>query len=224
MAAIKLNKQQTIDLKALASFGENGDFWPVKDADKFEKLGVIEVARTVTNPDNGDVAVRINAAGQAFLASLEEKTEESVDTAAALAQNANHQDAASVAQPKAVTGVKHVSQFAIESNVAVPTTSARASNAVYPFDLLEVGQSFFVPATEEKPEPHVSLASTVASANKRHAVEIPGQTRTDRKGNVVPATYAARKFIVRKDVKDGVTGARVFRIEGETAPVAEAAE
>lgn len=223
MTAIKLNKAQTIELKALAAFGDNGDFWPVKDATKFDKLGVVQVAPTVTN-EAGDVAIRINEAGKAYLASLEENVEQGVDTGAANAQNANQQDAQSVEQPKAKPGVKQVSQFAIESNIALPTVSARASNSVYPFDLLEVGQSFFVPATEDKPEPHVSLASTVASANKRHAVEIPGQTRVDRKQNVVPATYQARKFVVRKDTKDGVTGARVFRVEGETAPTAEAAE
>lgn len=215
---IKLNKNQQLELKGLNACGENGTFWPVKEADKFEKLGVVQVAKNVTN-EEGEVAVRINDAGKAYLVTLEAKANESqknneqgVDTDTASQQNGNQQGAEGAANMK-TQGAVRMSAFLIESNVALPTTTARASSAVYPFDQLEVGQSFFVPATEAKPEPHVSLASTVASANKRHAVEIEGETRVDRKGNTVAATRQVRKFIVRKDVKDEVVGARVWRVE-----------
>jgi hypothetical protein len=42
---------------------------------------------------------------------------------------------------------------------------------VYPFDSLEVGQSFFVPVSEKHPDPVKTLGSTVSSANMRYAEE-----------------------------------------------------
>jgi hypothetical protein len=43
--------------------------------------------------------------------------------------------------------------------------------AVYPFASLNVGESFFVAATEQRPKPSKSLASTVNSAMSRFAVD-----------------------------------------------------
>ena len=69
----------------------------------------------------------------------------------------------------------------------------------YPFDKLnaypEPGHAFFVPATEARPNPAKTLASTVASATKRYA------------------NNGGRVFTVRKSVdKDGkVLGAHVIR-------------
>jgi hypothetical protein len=66
----------------------------------------------------------------------------------------------------------------------------------YPFEKLaafpDAGNSFFVPATEAKPNPAKNLASTVASANKRY------------KG--------VKEFTVRKETIEGkTTGALVIR-------------
>jgi hypothetical protein len=68
----------------------------------------------------------------------------------------------------------------------------------YPFDKLaafpEKGNYFLVPATEAKPNPAKSLASTVASATKRYKGE--------------------RTFTVRKHTVDGkIVGALVVRIK-----------
>ena len=70
----------------------------------------------------------------------------------------------------------------------------------YPFDALNAypaeGHAFFVPATDAKPNPAKTLASTVASATKRYA----GKDQ--------------RVFTVRKHVVDGkVLGAHVIRIK-----------
>ncbi len=46
----------------------------------------------------------------------------------------------------------------------------------YPFDKLEIGQSFFVPVSEKLPNPVKTLGSTVSSANMRYA-EDTGQTK-----------------------------------------------
>ena len=46
----------------------------------------------------------------------------------------------------------------------------------YPFDALEIGDTFFVPVSEEHPNPEKTLGSTVSSANMRYA-EKTGETK-----------------------------------------------
>ncbi|UAG58539.1 hypothetical protein Kaya_001 [Pseudomonas phage Kaya] len=101
------------------------------------------------------------------------------------------------------------SSFAIEDNVPMPTGSGRGRGGnVYPFDALEVGQSFFVPNSEDKPNAAKSLASTVSSATARFAVPSEdGATKTNKKGETVPVMVETRKFVVRS--VEG--GARVWR-------------
>lgn len=202
---IKLNKNQIIELKALNSYGEGGTTWPTKDAQKFEKLGVVELGSAV---EDDQTQIRINAAGAQYLKDLEP----AVDTGSNSGENAN-QAGNAAEQPKS-TGVKPM--FKIESNVDIPAQTRRTRTSAFPFDQLEVGQSFFVAATEDKPDPAKSLASTVNGANERHSEVIPGETVTNRKGNVVPARKPLRKFIVRAvtEQQDGVEvkGARVWRV------------
>lgn len=57
--------------------------------------------------------------------------------------------------------------FALIEGVVLPEGRAPRTSSVYPFETMNVGQSFFVPATEDKPNPAKSLASTISSANKR---------------------------------------------------------
>lgn len=108
--------------------------------------------------------------------------------------------------------------FAIDDNIEIPAGSARAfgsgGNTIYPFDDLNVNQSFFVPATEDKPNPAKSLASTVSSANARYAEVVEGQTRVNRKGKEVPVTRETRKFVVRavdETAQGRGKGARIWR-------------
>ena len=115
------------------------------------------------------------------------------------------------------------SAFQIDTGIAVPKISRGINTeAKYPFDKLEVGHSFFVPATEAMPNPGKSLASTVSSASKRYATE-DGTRDMKRKNKetgemetvqVTKYKYA-RKFIVRTVEENGVKGARVWRIEPE---------
>ena len=103
--------------------------------------------------------------------------------------------------------------FQIEDNVPVPAISGRGRGGnVYPFEGLAVGQSFFVPNSESKPNAAKSLASTVSSATARYAVPAEdGSTKTNKKGEVVPVLVETRKFVVRSVEEDGVKGARVWR-------------
>jgi len=112
-------------------------------------------------------------------------------------------------------------QFAIDNDVSIPAVTRRGATASpYPFDEMELGQSFFVPATEAMANPGKSLASTVSSASKRYATE--NGTRlinrrnkeTNEMGQVeVPKYHYERKFMVRTVEENGVKGARVWRIE-----------
>lgn len=65
--------------------------------------------------------------------------------------------------------------FSIASNIPVPTIQRGSGlvprETIYPFNELEINQSFHVPATEENPTPHKTMASNVSAANKRSEVD-----------------------------------------------------
>lgn len=86
---------------------------------------------------------------------------------------ANNKPAAAPAAP---------SVFGIIAN-AVPPPSKRGSGLrnggapkKYPFDQLELNQSFFVPVSAELPDPLKTLGSTISAANNRYA-EPTGETK-----------------------------------------------
>lgn len=143
--------------------------------------GLVEVNETIAD-EKGKFATRATAKGFEVSEGVEpEGTEET---------NTN-------------TDAPVASGFAIAANVEMPSHSRGGrANSLYPFDKLEIGQSFFVPATEAKPNPAKSLASTVTSANNRYSEVIEGETRVNRKGREVPATRQLREFAVRA-VEDG---------------------
>lgn len=100
--------------------------------------------------------------------------------------------------------------FEIETGVPVPDRPRRSGpTGKYPFDALEVGQSFFIPATNDKPEPWKSMQSTVTAAQRRYSVE--DGTRVNRNGDTVPNLKPVRRFRLDKSEKDGKVGARVWR-------------
>jgi len=106
--------------------------------------------------------------------------------------------------------------FEIE-NIAVAEKSARIGKAsIYPFSQLEVGQSFFVPATTEMPEPWITLGSCVSNATKKYAILVFDEhnapvMRQNKKGRVVQCTKDVRKFCIQQDTRDNVLGARIGR-------------
>lgn len=132
--------------------------------------------------------------------------------------------------------------FEIEDNVAMPTNTARRGRSGgYPFENLNVGQSFHVaPKSGETPaEVAARLQSSVSGARARFAEEIPGQTenytvktyKKDADGNFVkdadgkrvvesetPGTRAATKLtrdfkVMAVDASDPKgPGARVWRV------------
>ena len=115
--------------------------------------------------------------------------------------------------------VSNSSAFEVITNAVLPAfkRGGRGGGAPikYPFDKLEVGNSFFVPATEKIPNPLNTLGSTISSANLRYATEIGNKevTRAKRgkrnklvlddngqkimETKTVPVYEFARKFSMR---------------------------
>jgi hypothetical protein len=106
-------------------------------------------------------------------------------------------------------------EYKIEKGVALPTINRGGDRSqLYPFDEMEVGDSFFVPVSETMPNPGKTLASTVSSATRRYKSTDPA----------VPS----RVFTIRANVNqvegDASTakGARIWRIAPAAATPAQA--
>lgn len=175
-------KASAVTLATIIAAGADGMFTSPEVHGPLVEKGLVEINPSMTN-DAGEIATRATQAG---IDSMNKGT-------------------STAAQPQA-------SGFVIESGIAVPSIAGRGRTAtVYPFDKLEVGQSFFVANSDDRPNAAKSLASTVSSATARYAVPVEGQTRTNRKGEVVPLMQETRKFVVRSVEENGVKGARIWR-------------
>lgn len=148
-----------------------------KEAAALEERGLAELNREMTEGDT--IAARITDAGRELVSKQEGTAAEAKPT---------------VQIGQIVGGV--------EMPAAKRAPGGRQGK--FPFDQLEVGQSFFVPdvAGAEKPMSK-TMASTVSTANARYAEEIPGETRLNRRTREqVPATRQTRKFELRH-IEDG---------------------
>lgn len=188
-------------------------------------LALLAVIVSATQSEAGFAYASAKDAKQLVAEGLVEQNEGMSNEAGEFATRATQEGIAAMNTPESNTNTNEgatasaaVSSFAVIADIPMPGASRGGrSSETYPFDKLEKGQSFFVQATESKPNPAKSLASTVTSANERYAEEIEGETRQNRKGNTVPATRQIREFAVRT-VADGapwgfpgVAGAGVWR-------------
>ena len=156
------------------------------------RKGFAEVNSAIEN-DDCQFATRLTDSGMAFLNSQE------------------------VAKPTPIPEkVKPMSVFHI-ATLPIPASKRKGGKgrpSKYPFEQLEVGQMFFVPATEKQSDPAKSLGSVVTSANRKYAVET-GEMKTNRAGETVAKLEYTRKFIVRPFAveQDGelVHGAGIWR-------------
>ena len=188
-----------ISLAEIVAAGANGLFTPAAVHGPLVEAGLVEINTAMVN-EAGEIATRATQAGI-----------ESLDSGAIVVDNATTEANSETAATGKTEKVK--SMFKIENEVPVPAISGRGRGGnVYPFEVLAVGQSFFVPNSESKPNAAKSLASTVSSATARYAVPAEdGSTKTNKKGEVVPVLVETRKFVVRSVEEDGVKGARVWR-------------
>lgn len=166
--------------------------------------GLAEQNETIVN-EEGWFATRTTEAGGAAVPTIE------VQTAPAEIQ---------AEQPKLKGSIKM--SFEIE-NIAV-TAGKRGGGtrtSQYPIDALEVGQSFFIPASEKHPEPEKSLASMLSGAMKKYDVPDLDENGVQKTKFItvpktgekreIPATKHTRKFTLVASEKDGVKGARIGR-------------
>ena len=188
-----------VGLAEIVAAGANGLFTPAAVHGPLVEAGLVEINPAMVN-EAGEIATRATQAGI-----------ESLDSGAIVVDNATSEANSAIAETGKTEKVK--TMFQIEDNVPVPAISGRGRGGnVYPFEVLAVGQSFFVPNSESKPNAAKSLASTVSSATARYAVPAEdGSTKTNKKGEVVPVLVETRKFVVRSVEEDGVKGARVWR-------------
>ena len=172
-------------LRAIVAAGAAGIFASPKELTWLTTQGMVETNSQITD-EQGNIAVRATQKGIDQIMTTE---------------------TTQVSTP----AVKSAGNFVIEDGFAIPAASKRIGKAsTYPFEQMAVGQSFYVPATEDKPNPAKSLSTTVSAANRRFAEVIPGEFTTNKKGEQVPATRKTKNFLVRP-TDDG--GARVWRTE-----------
>lgn len=179
-----------------------------------EKAGLVVPHPELRHEDGKQKAYRATQAGIEHYTGLTKPAASEAATAAAWTAPVAAAPVAAAPTPKPAPS------FEIETGYAPSAKAAKRGGRrpdVYPFAILEVGQSFFVPSTAERPEPWKAMASTVNTAMVRYAVPkldpTTGQPvqRTNRKGKVVTDTVRSRVFVLEKSEKNGVPGARVFR-------------
>jgi len=194
-APVTQTETPTVDLKTLlnevaeAAKGEPG--YKFVSADSVKPL--VDAGHVQINPglvnEAGHVAARITEAGQT-----------------ALAQDAAASDPAPAAATPAAEEKKEKPTISGIVSFLPPDAEKRKGGArpeTYPFSQLEVGQSFFVVATEKNPKPATGLNSTVSSANIRYSEEDKTKPqKANRKGTMVYPRKQTRFFVVRS-VDDG---------------------
>lgn len=173
-------------LSAIVAAGETGTFAPLAEVKLLAENGFIEINESVTDA-TGNVAVRATAAGLAKINEGSGAAPASAPVSTGFAISAVPADILSAAAEKRRAG--------------------RSGGEKYPFEGLEVGQGFFVAASEKMPEPAKSLASTVSSAVARYAEET-GEVET----------------VTVKDYAVGEDGKRLKDDEGHWVVTAEREE
>lgn len=133
---------------------------------------LIEVNTTMLDPnDNTKAAARLTDAGRAYI-------------------TANGTAPIAASEP-----VAEASGYEILTN-AVPPISQRGNKGggaktQYPFDKMEVGNSFFVPVSDKHTDPAKTLASTVSAANNRYS-EDTGEKKSVTRAKRGPKNKAVR--------------------------------
>lgn len=154
----------------------------VDETKDLESKGLVEVHPTTVGP-NGERLVRATAKA------IQEQSKASIEGAST-----------------AGAGTSTKPTFTIDKGIPIPESVGRGRIGAtkYPFDAMEVGDSFFIA------EDHKKLASTVSSANQRYAKPDPsGEQRKARNGEMVPKTVLTRRYVVK--AVEG--GSRIWRKE-----------
>lgn len=131
-------------------------------------------------------------------------------------------------QPKqakeATAGTAAASPYAIIKNAVLPPSKrgnkGGGAPTQYPFETMEIGDTFFVPVSEKHPDPVKTLGSTVSSANMRYAEDTGEKREVNRakrgEGNKAVKDAAGNK-IMEKVMVPVYKYTRKFSIRGVVA-------
>jgi hypothetical protein len=89
-----------------------------------------------------------------------------------------------------------VNKFEVAAGFVPPVKTRGRKPSTYPFETMNVGDTFFVAASEKMPDPGKSLQSTVGAANARFAEDVPGEFKKNRKGEDVAVRRNTKMFKV----------------------------
>jgi len=174
-----LLEQEIETLRQAANANGNAIYALPANLPNLEQNGFVVVNRDIVDPTTGSVAATVTQAGIDYL-----NTPPVAPVIADLAPQPLPE--APVADVSVPTGNFVVQEVAIEAPAAPvqeePVTSGLVKGFVppsrairrsstgsgkYPFEKMELGDAYFVPATEKRPDPKKSLGSTISSANNR---------------------------------------------------------
>ena len=192
-----LNKAERAEFAKLKAFIEAQDekavFAPLDHVKKFQAEGLLFVDET-NKDENGNVFVSM------FASQL-------VATPVATAV---------VAQATAsATGTE---EFTIETGIEIPVQRVREEGKMqFPFDKMEIGQSFFVKAGYKNKTGNdlAKLVNGALSSYLKHFAVDSGKVRETKSGKIQSLKLYTRKYLIRKDASGGV---RVWRVEGDAVP------
>lgn len=150
---MSLSQTETDLLKQLVDVTNDGKalYLSAEQVANLKAQGLVEGNPAMVDPTNlANMAYRASAHAASYLQNL---------------------TAATAPAPTVGTPAKSPAlQFDIGHGFVAPTKVQRrasGNNRTYPFDKMGVGDFIFVGATEKKPNPKASLASTISAANKR---------------------------------------------------------
>lgn len=221
---VKLKNTLQKALREIVAATQEGSFAYTSEGvhEKLIEHGFVEINPEIKD-ETGDIATRATQAGIDYasevlnMGSLPLESEgESASQVGLIGERAD-----ALAKETAEHIAKTKASVVIEKGVPLPS-KGRAfvqRRQAFPFDELEVKDSFFIKATESKPEPWKSYASTVSNATRSFAVpDSSGEMVVNRKGEKVPKLVQTRKFVIRAveetygETGEVVVGARVWRV------------
>lgn len=225
---VKLKNTLQKALREIVAATQEGSF-AYTPSEVYEKLiehGFVEINPEIKD-ETGDIATRATQEGIDYASEvlnmgglpLQSEGESEGESASQVGLIGKRADA--LAKETAECIAKTKASFVIEKGVPLPGKGCAfvQRRQAFPFDELEVEDSFFIRATESKPEPWKSYASTVSNATRSFAVpDSSGETIVNRKGQKVTKLVKTRKFVIRAveetDAETGevVVGARVWRV------------
>lgn len=221
---VKLKNTLQKALLEIAAATQEGSFAYTSESvhEKLIEHGFVEINPEIKD-ETGDIATRATQAGIDYASEVLnmgglplESEGESASQVGLIGERAD-----ALAKETAEHIAKTKASVAIEKGVPLPSKGYAfvQRRQAFPFYELEVEDSFLIKATESKPEPWKSYASTVSNATRSFAVpDSSGEMVVNRKGQKVPKLVQTRKFVIRAveevDTETGevVVGARVWRV------------